>query len=217
MASFLIVGGSVEPAMAFNLVTNGSFESDANDPIGFSRPSSLSGWTVGPNKIDLLSNSFRGWSAQDGSQFVEMDAQVNTSISQTVSSLSAGQNYILSFYYVPRADYNFPGESNLPASTLGLDVYLGTSQIFSLAKDGGPPMNWQRYSYEFTATSTTQAITFVGAGTSDGYGAFLDNVSVEAVPAPLPMLGAGAALGTFRRMRLQSRRLRQALSSQGLD
>lgn len=213
LATFFIVeGGGVLPVKAINLVTNGSFESDAISANTFTRPSSLTGWSVGNNYIDLISNSLLGWSAQDGSQFVELDTYANTTISQTVSSLSIGQPYIFSFYYSPRAD-TF-AEQSLPASTLGLNVFLGATQIYSLAQQGGPSMDWQKYSYQFAATSTTQVISFAGAGTSDGFGAFLDNVSVEAVPAPLPILGSGAALGYFRKMRGQSRRLRLALASQ---
>jgi hypothetical protein len=211
IASGVCIGG--DPAHAINLVTNGSFEADAISDNSFARLSSLTGWTVHPNPVDVIRDPFRGWTSQNGSQFVEMDSFANTQISQTISSLSIGQAYNFSFYYSPRAD--FATETSLPASTLGLNVSLGATQIFALAQQGGPSMNWQKYNYQFTATSTSQTIFFVGAGTSDGYGAFLDNVSVEAVPAPLPILGSGAALGYFRRMRGQSRRLRQALSSQG--
>ncbi|MFM7170079.1 MAG: hypothetical protein ACKOYH_04375 [Cyanobium sp.] len=123
-------------------MTNGSFEADVIPDNTFRFGYVLSGWRLGYEGIDIIRKSFYGFSAQDGSQFVELDTYANTPIFQTISSFTIGQSYNFSFYYSPRADSS--SEKNLPASTLGLDVYLGPSKIFSIAQDGGPTMNWQK-------------------------------------------------------------------------
>lgn len=210
IASGVCIGGGA-PAHAINLVSNGSFETDVVTtgnafPLA---PNGISGWTLS-NTAEIFRNGHpSGLTASDGFQFLEMDSTANYSISQTLSNLTNGQTYKLSFDYSPRPTF--------AANTNGLNVSLDAQQIFSIASDGTSlsSVNWSSYGYQFTATASPVVLQFSGAGLSDSAGALLDNVSVEAVPAPLPILGSGAALGYFRKMRGQSRRLRLALESQG--
>jgi hypothetical protein len=142
------------------------------------------------------------YTAQDGSQYAELDDIAITSISQTLT-IMPGYQAELKFYYSPR-----PGQ---PASTLGLDVKLDGNTIFALAADGSSlsDTNWTLYSYAYTPTTSSATIVFTGTGTSDGRGAFLDNVTYRQVPAPLPVIGPVAALASFRRLRRLRSRLRQ--------
>lgn len=92
-----------------------------------------------------------------------------------------------------------------------MDVTLDGATIFSLATDGSSlsNTNWTLYSYAYTPTTTSATIVFTGMGSANGAGAFLDNVSYSQVPAPLPVIGPVAALGSFRRLRRLSSCLRQ--------
>ncbi|MFN9644298.1 MAG: DUF642 domain-containing protein [Cyanobacteriota bacterium] len=191
-------GLSASPARAQNLLSNGSFELPAYSSPGGFFPASIPGWSLS-NSIEIQKGIY---TAQDGSQYAELDDIANTSISQTLTIIP-GYQAELKFYYSPR-----PGQ---PASTLGLDVKLDGNTIFALAADGSSlsDTNWTLYSYAYTPTTSSATIVFTGTGTSDARGAFLDNVTYTQVPAPLPVIGPVAALTSFRRLRRLRYRLRQ--------
>ena len=191
-ATCAVLSGS--PARA-NLVINGSFE----DPFltTGAQFSSIPGWTA-TNGVEVAVSI--AW-AQSGRQFVEMDVQSNTSMSQTISVLP-GLASTLTFYSSPR-----PGQ---PASTTGLDVKLDGNTIFSFAQNGSSltSPNWTLYTYTYTPSTSSANLVFTGAGSSDGFGAYLDNVrytqvsgSSTQVPGPLPLMGAGVAFGLSRKLR----------------
>ncbi len=158
-------------------------------PGGFF-PTSIPGWSLS-NGIEIQKGIY---TAQDGSQYAELDVINNTSISQTLSIIPGALSTI-EFYYSPR-----PGQ---PASTLGLDVKLDGNTIFSLAADGSSlsNTNWTLYTYTYTPSTSSANLVFTGTGTSDTFGAFVDNVSYSQVPGPLPLMGAGVAFGLSRKLR----------------
>lgn len=180
-------GFSASPARA-NLVTNGSFELPSL--TSGTQLASIPGWAA-TNGVEIGVSST--W-AQSGKQFAEMDVNANTSMSQTLSVLP-GLPSTLTFYSSPR-----PGQ---PASTTGLDVKLDGNTIFSFAVDGSSLTlpNWTLYSYTYTPSTSSANLVFTGTGTSDGFGAYLDNVSYKQVPGPLPLMGAGVAFGLSRKLR----------------
>ena len=190
MAGATCAALSGSPARA-NLVTNGSFEVPFLTSV--SRLNSIPGWTA-TNQFEVAVSST--W-AQSGKQFVEMDVNVNTSMSQTISVLP-GLPSTLTFYSSPR-----PGQ---PASTNGLDVKLDGNTIFSFTQNGSglTSPNWTLYTYTYTYTTSTSSanLVFTGTGTSDGFGTYLDTVSfTQQVPGPLPLMGAGVAFGLSRKLR----------------
>ncbi|EAZ91422.1 PEP-CTERM sorting domain-containing protein [Crocosphaera chwakensis] len=58
-------------------------------------------------------------------------------------------------------------------------------------------MGWQNQSWQFVADSLSTDIKFYSNHpvNTAGWGMTLDNVSVNAVPEPLTILGAGSAIG----------------------
>jgi hypothetical protein len=169
-------------AQAANLVTNGSFESNAQKSGSVKSYSSLVGWTGGPNKIELRNN--RAGKAQDGSNFVELDVARNSSMYQDISGTGLVN---LSFFYAAR-----PGTS---AATNGLNFQFGAFTGILAGVAGGSTHNWLQYTlnnFLLNASGTTR-LSFFATGKSDGLGTSLDNVSVEAV-SPVPEVETYAML-----------------------
>ena len=77
-----------------NLVQNGSFESNTLTSGSWSIYSNLVGWTGGPNQIELRNNV--AGTAQDGSNFVELDAYRYSSMYQDIFGTGLVN---LSFFY----------------------------------------------------------------------------------------------------------------------
>jgi hypothetical protein len=200
-AGLSIVGFSAFPASATNLIVNGSFEDpDIPTPSAFGFLS-LPGWTLTGNFIEIQDTDVGN--AQDGTQYIELDSDVNYSLTQVITGLTAGTVFDLKFFYSPR-----PGVAQ---SSNGAQVSLGGSTIFDIALNGIGNTNtvWTPFSRRFTATSSTTSLVFTGTGASDSVGALIDNVTLIEVPAPLPLLGIGAAFGWSRKLR---NRIKSSLS-----
>ena len=177
-------------AQAANLVTNGSFEDNIQDNGSWSISSSLTGWTGLP-QIELRNNV--AGIAQDGVNYVELDAYSNSGMKQSITGNGIFQ---LSFWYSAR-----PG---VGAGSNDLEFSFGNlsgSVLNGVA--GGGTHNWLHYAGLVTLSGSSDLI-FKAAGASDSYGGSLDNISVTAVPEPetYAMLLAGLGLmGTIARRR----------------
>lgn len=223
---------SVNPAQATNLVSNGSFESSGGVGQLTGGITTLDNWTVGTpvdgapspfvfitdNNADStglesvfgtlfiwgtgngVNNGFTG--SSDGGYFLGINSSYGTApISQTISGLTIGNNYTLSFEWAGSQLTNTSGDTQQ-----GLNITFGGDTVSTTAVNvpskGFNP--WQTESYTFTATSTTQTLSFLATGTS-GLSPFtlLDGVSLTentitppaAVPEPLTILGAATAIG----------------------
>lgn len=200
-AGFLL--GLVASQASANLVSNGGFEGPTF-PGTFSflnGANDLSGWTF---TGDLQNEASYWWKTGHGgdTRFAAEGAAAimlnnGDRISQTLSTV-AGQSYILSF--------NF---QTLEATTLR--VTIGASQPDLHDNDGTLTTmtvdtrfggyQWRQYSYAFTATSATTSLEFLGAESPNGSGWYLDDVAVNAVPAPgaIALLGMAGLAGRRRR------------------
>jgi len=186
------------PLMASaNLVTNGSFEADAQGAGSWNIYSNLTGWTGGRAGIELRNNV--AGAAFDGSNFVELDTTQNSQMWQTIGT-SLGQTYDLSFAYSPREGIS--GASN------GIEVFWnGVSQgVFT--GNGAPSGNtWAVQNLSLTGAATSSSLMFQAVGTSESYGGSLDAVSLTvAVPEPQTyalMLAGLAAVGIAAKRRRQ--------------
>jgi len=202
MIKALIIGTFALAATAAqavtNLVTNGSFETVSSGVTGkTSFSGNVTGWTGGggltfidyPGTADDGSylSVYKGFPATspDGGKFVEADADPNyaKAISQTIGGLIVGNTYMLTFYQGAGQQAGFTGPT-----TERWQVTFGTttklSSQYSLAQGATGP--WQAQSMTFTATAASQALSFLAVGTPVGQPpiAFLDGVSLTAVPEP---------------------------------
>ncbi len=137
-------------------------------------------------------------------------------ISQTISNLVSGRTYALSFYYAGAQQTGFSGAStdywavttgstitDTPNITIGYGTAGGNQGI-------GPTDPWAKETIDFTATGTTEALSFLAAGTGSGEPPFmmLADVNIFQVPEPasLMMYGFGLmGLVGLRRHRRQRR------------
>lgn len=199
----LAAGLALASASGANAATviNGDFETgtDPNaSPNGFitlTAPDSanLPGWTISSGSIDYVGNY---WQAQGGSaRSVDLAGISLGTLSQSIATV-AGQLYEVTFWASKNPDGGDPTRT-------GTVSFGGGSQTFAYsAINDRSNMNWQQYSFDFTATGPTSLLSFA-ADASAGccYGPALDTVSVAAVPEPatwgmmlLGFLGIGAVL-----------------------
>lgn len=172
-----------------NLVANGSFESGAfgNPPNSYTSlaPGStdITGWTVFSDQIAWIDNgnSFT-LSAQDGAKFLDLQDPGASGapyggVTQTIPT-TIGQPYRLTFYIGAL-------ESNTPDPDLGGPVTIqasagATSMSFTFTPPANSGMQWMPFDLDFTATSSSTAISLLSIAGENFHG--LDNVSVNAVP-----------------------------------
>lgn len=217
---------------ATNLITNGGFEDatyTSNHQFGSGWNNfggqGVDGWTGGSgfqmyliggtqsttNIVDAFGDTNARFYpsmntlSPDGGNFIALDGDVTVpsgSISQTLSNLVVGQNYVLKFFWGAGQLANRSG-----ATTEQLKVSFGdqTQSTNILSIPSGGFSGWKEVSMNFTATSATQTLNFLSIGTPTGLPpmAVLDGVSMAAVPEPatwaLMIMGFGLVGGAMRR------------------
>ena len=165
-----------------NLVVDGSFEdpSISGTFTTINAGNSIGAWNVTAGSLDLI-NGY--WQPADGSQSVDVAGNINGTIQQTISGITDGQTYLLTFYMAGNPD-GAPTIKTLQAS-------MGDfSQDFTFDTTGKTEenMGWIEETATFVATGNVlsfQDLSLIDGGPSP-YGAALDNVSLVAVPAPIP-------------------------------
>jgi len=227
-----------------DLITNGSFSSTTNGAGQLGYNTNATGWTTtGYNFLfTSASNATSGTvtgvdgalalygpgngyanglvNSPDGGNFIGADGAYEVgAITQTISGLTALSNYTVGFYWAAAQQSNFGCVS--PANPGGCttdqwQVSLGSqTQSTPVASTGVGQGGFSGWMYQtFTATSSSELLSFLAVGTPSGEPPFalLDGVSLN-VATPEPgslMLFAGAALIGFgeltRRKRLTKRR-----------
>ena len=212
---------------ATEYVTNGDFSSLTNGLGQLGYNTDATGWATNGynfvlNVADVGSSGSYGlttyWDAANGGSsswdgksptggnFVAMDGDFGTSpVTQTITGLTAGKNYTLSFNYAFGQQKNYTGETtqHLTAS-LGSDAI--TTADFVVPSKGFT--GWQTYTGNFTADGTSDVLSFLAYGNVPVPPfAMLTNVSlIGAVPEPatwgMMILGLGA-MGVVARRRRQ--------------
>ncbi len=182
---------------ARNIVVNGSFEEPRIAPNTFvvfgsnigcneCQPGPVPGWglSFGASCGIEIQSGVAG-TAQDGSQFVELDSFCSTGIFQDLPT-EAGRLYELRFLFSPR-----PGVADNHVI-----VKWDGATIADLIASGVGLLDtvWTEYVYQVTATSTVTRLEFGDASVSDSLGTYIDNVRVaaskSAVPPVTAMLGS---------------------------
>jgi hypothetical protein len=151
-----------------NLIINGSFEDPRVGATSAKAFSSIPGWdsTLG---IEIRDNG--AGRAYDGTQFVELDVNSNSSMVQGITTTS-GAIYELSFWYSPRPQTS--GDTN------DIKVFWNDSQLGqTLAGSNSDYVHhWARYTFNVRGTGGVDRLRFAADGISDGLGGSLDAVSL---------------------------------------
>lgn len=233
-AAVLAIGTS---ANAFEFVTNGGFENSSytqNTEFGgmsggsYVASQGVTGWTgaggtalqfyyfggtqTTVNPIDRFDDAFDRLQSTanvlspNGGNFVGLDGDSNVAggISQTINGLVVGESYNLNFNWAAAQLANRTG-----ATTEQLHITFGgqTADTVVLPNVSGGFTGWQNAHFVFTATSTSQTLSFLSIGTPLGLPpiALLDGVSLTAVPEPttwaMMLLGFGGIGAMIRRRR----------------
>jgi hypothetical protein len=216
----LVACGSI--AHGATIVQNGSFEVDpapglagtnngllfdqlAGSAQGWDIYTSLPGWTRTGNGAGIEVQTDKAVGSTDaifGEHYVELDSSSNTAMSQMLA-LTTGR-YALSFWFSPRALRNNLSTAETNGIRYSIADLTGTIEGPSGAAQTSVGV-WTEVTGLFTVTQNgSYALDLAAVGTSDGYGGFIDNVSVAPVPLPaagLLMVGALGGLAALRRRR----------------
>ena len=157
-------------ATPINLIGNGSFESVSLANGRWTTLSSLSGWTVGPQNVEVRNNV--AGSAFAGLNFVELDTSRNSWISQSFTT-TVGQTYHLSFMWANRPDQVGASSNGISWQIDALSGVVGNNTVTA----------WTAFELDFVATGTSTTLRLGASGNSDGMGTSLDAVSVTQLPA----------------------------------
>jgi len=184
-----------------NLIQNGGFEMpEVTDPAGWQLfPTSSAGlsWTVNwqggsssyqgktrPSPaLQELQENIDGWLAQEGNQYAELDSDWDgpngsltgepalTRIYQIIPT-TKGTVYKLSYYFSPR-----PGTAETE-NVLTVKVNGETLASHAASGAGKTQTQWNYFEKSFTAEESSAKIEFIGGGTANSIGTFLDNVKL---------------------------------------
>lgn len=154
---------------------NGSFEM-GNDPGSFSTETAgsnaITGWEIGGFGVDYIGNY---WMASDGVRSIDLSALSAGSVSQAFETIS-GVDYTVSFDLSGNPD----GGTETRTAIVSIDGSLPSVQTYVVSPaNSRETMNWQTFSYSFTAFASVSRLVFASADFSP-FGPALDNVSVVA-------------------------------------
>lgn len=221
LSLFAVAMTSVTLADATPLIANGGFELTTNGNnkqlsshiVEADNRSTLSGWTssngndggynfVLDTSLITTSQSAIGLKNYDaaaghGNVFASDALYWPGTLSQTVTGLTAGRDYVLSFDYAMGQQAGFDGANVNNYWQVG---FGGTTlDTAMLTLENGGFTGWKTASMRFTATGASELLSFLAKGSTPGAPPFLllDNVALDsAVPEPsgLSLFLAGAGL-----------------------
>jgi len=158
-------------------------------------------YITSPDILDPTMTAFSmAWVASpDGGMFAHMaawlDGENQEGIFQTLSGLSIGTDYEISFWQ-SITDTNFT-----PSGILGQwQVRFGATALYSspmAAPAATTPYGWELQTLSFTATATTQDLSFLAKSYDESEPVYigLDGVSLREVAVPEPSTGLLLGLG----------------------
>ena len=170
------------PALG-GLIQNPSFETPSVSPsqLFFNGQTIGAGWEVlSGNTAYIITDDAGQGTTPFGRQFLEVHFDT---VGQTLSGLSVGSSYVLSYYATAQSNANYFGAGNITANVGGV------TDVFSYSLTGNNPygtaLPWTHRELTFVATAPSELLTFSGSGAMNfrPLGAF-DNVSIAAVPEP---------------------------------
>jgi hypothetical protein len=145
--------------------------------------------------LGASANGLPGTSPDGGNYLAADGAYKVAAITQQINGLTVGQQYQVSFEW---AGAQQEGVNFTSATTENWSVSLG-SETYTTAPvtpDGRGFSGWQNQTFTYTATSVSETLSFLAAGTPSGEPPFslLDGVSLNAVPEPSAVLLMGLGL-----------------------
>lgn len=182
-----------------NLINNGSFDSpNVGTNWAIFANGGVPGWTSNNNEIEIDYTPVLGlpcYSGSGGCQSMELDGTTFDTISQTVTGLTPGENYVLSWGYGDRSG----------SGPQQLDVLFGGSLVTSDIGSGAG--TWTANSFIVTADASSEVLSFSAVDTSanggePAVGNEVGDVALVAAPEPasLALLSVGMlAVGLIRR------------------
>jgi len=204
VAALAAFGGIQAPAFALNLISNGGFESPqfATGSINQVSDTIIPDWASSTTSMEIWNGTQdrngQTFTPYEGTQYAEIqDSALDTSIFQTVlgTSTTAGNLYAIQFAH--------RGRTSTDRVKLTVKDTVTNNFLLDQNYDTGNTA-WQFYNTsQFVATGNNLEVRFTAIAPSPvgGQGNFLDAVSFEEVPSPLPLLGAGTAFAFSRRLR----------------
>jgi hypothetical protein len=217
ITAILVLGLDLLPSgMArANLVTNGGFEfftgTAPKDFIANVLPTDWSGGSY--TFVDAPGTAVTApgievygpfpATSPDGGNFIESDGSsgLRYPISQTISGLTAGQSYNVSFYQAAGQQLGDSGPTT-EQWQVTLDSSTQFSALMSIPQGGVSP--WEPQTLTLTADSTSDVLSFLAIGGGGGVPpiVFLDGVDMESsVPEPSAVLllaGIGVSIGIVK-------------------
>jgi hypothetical protein len=122
-------------------------------------------------------------SSPDGGNYVALDADFQPgALSQTISGLTAGDEYTVGFWWAAAQQEGFTG-----ATTNQLTVTFGSEEqatsVYNLPSEGFS--GWMYQTFNFDATSTSEVLSFLAVGSPQVPPfTLLDGVTLYASPEP---------------------------------
>jgi len=194
-ASLIINGSFEQTSFSDNSTSVGSvFKTNLhafeNKRRGWDVFDHLPGWkTSYGNGIELQKNIVTR--SQNGKHHVELDSHPrgasNTAMTQTLSSLNIGAEYLLEFYYKPRTKRRNDNGINVYWYDTAIDFSTNMDTILVADSTRRLTPNWALQSVSFTAQAQSMNLSFSSFGRENSLGGLIDNVSLKqttSVPEP---------------------------------
>jgi choice-of-anchor C domain-containing protein len=185
-------------------VINGDLESTSETPLPLlfdtllTGSTAIPGWEVIGASVDWISPTY--WQTDTGLRNVDLSGDAPGGIRQTFSTI-AGQRYSVVFWMAGNPDdwMSSTWSGQAMPKTLKVSATGDPGQEFTVLPNTRADMNWQQFSYSFTASQTSTTLQFESL-TAGPYGPVLDDVSVAEAPEPgvFALIGAGLTLILIR-------------------